>query len=347
MAFDERRLVERYLYGIGRFRGKIVPFRQLLAISGDGLSQVQHSATHFAPGPAGFNEKTGPALHAEGFSGGLAPRDWVIRQDIDRRAHLLVIETRSGTVTLRGTAVAFEAPSLLWLPGGVEAHLQVQAGAAGYLVAISEDFLTRIVAGSAEALHLQRTIDRFVMLSGSQIDGAFDAVTESCSTLVRELHAPARGSMTMVSSHILLLCLHLWRSATLEETASEAAQRGDGPRLVGNFLQMVELHYRDGWPIARYAAALGVTDDKLHAHCKREKACSPRAIIHERLIHEACTRLHQLDLPVEQIGYGLGFRDPGYFSRFFRKHQGISPGAYRRRARVEQAQRGPFYAAWP
>ena len=74
---------------------------------------------------------------------------------------------------------------------------------------------------------------------------------------------------------------------------------------------------------------------------------SGRAIVHERLIHEACTRLQQLDLPVEQIGYGLGFRDSGYFSRFFQKHQGIPPGAYRRRARAEQAKRGPFYAAWP
>jgi AraC-like DNA-binding protein len=258
-----------------------------------------------------------------------------------------VIETRSGTAALRGTAVAFEAPALLWLPGDVEADLQVQAGATGYLVAISEDFLTRIAAGSAEALHLRRTIDRFVMLSGRQIDGAFEAVADSCATLVRELRTPGRGSMTMASSHVLLLCLHLWRSVTLDESPSEVAQRGDGPRLVGNFLQLVELHYRDGWPVARYAQALGVTDDKLHAHCKREKARNPRAIIHERLIHEACTRLHQLDLPVEQIGYGLGFRDPGYFSRFFRKHQGLSPGAYRRRARIEHAQRGPFYAAWP
>ena len=132
-----------------------------------------------------------------------------------------------------------------------------------------------------------------------------------------------------------------------DESGSEDTLRGDGPRLVGNFLQLVELHYRDSWPISRYAAALGVTEDRLHAHCKREKTRSPRAIVHERLIHEACTRLQQLDLPVEQIGYGLGFRDSGYFSRFFQKHQGIPPGAYRRRARAEQAKRGPFYAAWP
>ena len=42
-----------------------------------------------------------------------------------------------------------------------------------------------------------------------------------------------------------------------------------------------------------------------------------------------------------------GFEDPGYFSRFFRKHQGVSPGVYRRRSRLEQMRRGASYAAWP
>jgi AraC family transcriptional activator of pobA len=299
------------------------------------------------PGQEGCVEGPVSALHAERFSSGLAPASWIIRQRGSPRAHLLVIETRRGTVTLRGTTVAFEAPALLWLPADLEGDLQVEAGAQGYQIAVSDDFLTKTVAGSAEALHLRRTIDRLVLLTAGQIEGAFGAITHCCDTLVRELHFPGRGTTTMTSSHVLLLCLHMWRSVLSGESVDEATQRGDGPRLVGNFLQMVELHYRDGWPIARYAAALGVTEDKLHAHCKREKGISPRAILHARLIQEACTRLQQLDLPVEQIGYGLGFRDPGYFSRFFRKHQGASPGAYRRRARLDQMRRGASYAAWP
>jgi AraC family transcriptional activator of pobA len=297
--------------------------------------------------PSGLIDYAVRSLSAEAFSGNLAARDWVIRQGPTRRAHLLVIETRNGNAALRGTKLAFSGPALLWLPGSVDGNIQVEAGAQGFLVAISEDLLIKTVASSAEALHLRRTIDRFVMLDGPQIAPAFEAIVRSCDTLVGELRTPGRGSMTMILSHVLLLCLQLWRSSSSDETVGEAARRGDGPRLIGNFLQMVELHYRDGWPIARYAAALGVTDDRLHAHCKREKGRSPRAIIHERLIDEACTRLAQLDLPVEQIGYGLGFRDPAYFNRFFRKYREISPGTYRRRARLDQARRSPSYAAWP
>ncbi len=83
--------------------------------------------------------------------------------------------------------MAFEAPALLWLPAGLEGDLQVEAGAQGYLVAVSEDFLTKTVAGSAEALHLRRTIDRLVLLTSGQVAEAFGAVTYCCDALVREI----------------------------------------------------------------------------------------------------------------------------------------------------------------
>jgi AraC-like DNA-binding protein len=287
------------------------------------------------------------ALYVERFTSGLAPRSWSLRPTRHRHAHLLVMESRRGTATMRDSTIEFGAPSLLWLPSGYEGTLQVEAGGQGYLLTVTDDLLTQTIAGSAEALHLRRTVDRLVLLEDAKASQGFAAMSASCAMLTFELATPGRGSATLLSAHLLLLCLHLWRALIAEEPIDDVSRRGDGPRLVGNFLQMVELHYRDGWPIARYAAALGVTDDRLHAHCKRERGISPRAVVHQRLIHEACTRLRQLDLPVEQIAYGLGFHDPGYFNRFFRKYQNESPGTYRRRARQNPGRHGPSYAAWP
>ena len=296
---------------------------------------------------AAFASDTLPAMQGESFVPALAPRDWVIRQRQRRRAHLMAVASRGGTATVRDLKMAFAAPTLVWLPADTEATLRVEAGATGHLISVSEDLLTRTVASSPEALHLRRTVDRLVLLDGGQHDGAFRAVLESCDAIVRELRNPQRGGETLLSSHLLLTCLHLWRAAAPEAAENDTPARGDGPRLVGNFLQMVELHYRDGWPVARYATALGVTGDKLHAHCKRETGRNPLAAIHGRLMQEARTRLLQLDLPVEQIGYGLGFRDPAYFSRFFRKYNGVSPGTYRRRERQQERAREPSFAAWP
>ena len=34
-------------------------------------------------------------------------------------------------------------------------------------------------------------------------------------------------------------------------------------------------------------------------------------------------------MSIEQIAYGLGFMDAAYFTRFFRKHTGVSPKVFR------------------
>ena len=44
----------------------------------------------------------------------------------------------------------------------------------------------------------------------------------------------------------------------------------------------------------------------------------------------ACELLKTTDLTVREIAAQLGFEDPFYFSRFFRRHQNISPSRYRK-----------------
>ncbi len=46
---------------------------------------------------------------------------------------------------------------------------------------------------------------------------------------------------------------------------------------------------------------------------------------------EAARLLRFTDLTVQEIGHRTGFRDPLYFSRAFKRHQGESPLAYRAR----------------
>jgi AraC family transcriptional regulator, transcriptional activator of pobA len=58
--------------------------------------------------------------------------------------------------------------------------------------------------------------------------------------------------------------------------------------------------------------------------------------------------LKETELSVEQIGYSLGFRDPGYFNRFFKRQQGVAPGAYRKAmGDARNASDASSFAAWP
>jgi AraC family transcriptional activator of pobA len=285
------------------------------------------------------------AVTVDPFGPALAPLAWGVRQGARRRAHLMLLESGCGHAAWQGSAHALAGPSLLWLPGSLEGTVSAEAGARGTLVSVEDDLLIRVVAASADAANLRRASEQPALIEAARLRPVLPGLAESCRALAAELRSPSAGAATLVSSHLLLLVLALWRFAAAQDADVEAVRGGRA--LVGRFLQMIELHYRDNWPVARYAAALGVSADRLHAHCRREKDRSPRALIHERLLQEACLRLEQLDLPVEQIGYGLGFRDAAYFSRFFRRGRGVSPGDWRRRTRLEHARRQPSYAAWP
>ena len=147
----------------------------------------------------------------------------------------------------------------------------------------------------------------------------------------------------MAALYLGLLLMHLWRACGF---ARESDALAAGAPTAQRFRQLVELHYRDNLGVDDFARMLGVTRAHLHEACVRALGRSPQRLVHERLIAEARLRLRQTAQTPEQIAYSLGFRDPAYFNRFFRR-VGMSPGAYRKASRVAPPQAPTSFAAWP
>src|SRR5690349_2388994 len=143
-----------------------------------------------SPGLSGLPVGVALAVRAEAFSADLAARSWVIRQKSGRRAHLLLLQSDRGRAAWHGTGVALDAPTLLWLPGSVDATVEAGPGAAGFLLSVDDDFLIKIVAGNAEALHLRRTTDRVALISGEVLPPHLDTIAQSCRAIVAELRSP-------------------------------------------------------------------------------------------------------------------------------------------------------------
>lgn len=91
------------------------------------------------------------------------------------------------------------------------------------------------------------------------------------------------------------------------------------------FIDLVNTHYKKEHAVEFYARKLGVTSKTLIAHLNRTHRKAPRLMIQERFILEAKRLLSYSDLTVAEIGYEVGFDDPNYFSRFFRKCENMTP----------------------
>lgn len=120
----------------------------------------------------------------------------------------------------------------------------------------------------------------------------------------------------------------------------------DGSRAVGvapmhsdvfvRFRLLVEAHFTEHWPVARYADLLGLTVERLNRICRQQANVSAFKVIQDRVLREACRRLIYVVVSVSQLAYELGFADPGYFCRFFRQRTGLSPNQYRHRHRGDE-----------
>jgi AraC-like DNA-binding protein len=56
-------------------------------------------------------------------------------------------------------------------------------------------------------------------------------------------------------------------------------------------------------------------------------------------IQNACKLLYLTDMTVREVSFELGYDDPYYFSRLFKKVMGISPMQYRNQPRGETNER--------
>ncbi len=94
---------------------------------------------------------------------------------------------------------------------------------------------------------------------------------------------------------------------------------------------LLESHYREHWPVSRYAEQLGLSTERLNRMVRNETGQNAQSLIHTRLAREACRRLVHVAAPVSRLAFDLGFQDLAYFCRFFKRHTGLGPREYRTR----------------
>ena len=94
------------------------------------------------------------------------------------------------------------------------------------------------------------------------------------------------------------------------------------------FKLIVETHLTEQHSINTIAERLAITTNNLYGIVKEFSGVSPKEFITTRLMLEAQRKLHYSSLTVKELAYELGFSDPGYFSRLFKKSTGKSVSRY-------------------
>lgn len=130
--------------------------------------------------------------------------------------------------------------------------------------------------------------------------------------------------LTSIHSHIELILVEINR---VKVNRGDEIWKPDA--LFLQFLELVRVNFEHNYPLSYYSTQLNTTKQKLNDQSKLHTGKTAQMVIYGLIASEAKRLLTYENLTIKEIAYQLGFRDPFYFSNFFKKHTQKSPKAYR------------------
>jgi AraC family transcriptional activator of pobA len=159
------------------------------------------------------------------------------------------------------------------------------------------------------------------------------ALTERLDQLFAQLMAEFGGQRQGHTAMLqwLAQCVFMQLSRLQGERRSAEQTGRNDFALFTRFRALLEQHYKAQWRIDQYAAKLRVTPTRLNRLCLRLAQESAFDMTQRRLMLEACRQLTYLPSSVATIAYELGYQDPAYFSRAFKRFTAATPSKFRAR----------------
>ena len=154
----------------------------------------------------------------------------------------------------------------------------------------------------------------------NQAQGAI--LKKEIESIEEEYYGKLAQHRDVIRSYLHIFLLKARRFSTVSEVTATAHRSFF---LTQKFKVLLETEPLMIGPIRRYAEKLHVTERCLSDATRMATGLTTTELVHQRVVLEAKRMLAHSALNVTSIAIRLGFEDPSYFSRFFRKYVGLSP----------------------
>lgn len=270
-------------------------------------------------------------LHWESIPERSELHDWKIQPH--RHAdllHLLHLTTGRVSLELEGNLRAYAAPLIIIVPAMSIHGFQFSPDTQGHIITLARplterleerlesrsDVLSRPIAHTLKRVHPAQRIATLVEQLGE------------------EYRHPAPGRDRLLEALSEALFIEISRLAPKPSPSGgirSPRRQEQGLVHLQNYQALIEKQFRQQPSIEKFAEQLGMTSAHLNLLCRRLANRSALQLLHERLLLEAKRQLTYTNMTVAQVADGLGFSEPAYFTRFFKRLTGIAPRDFRRR----------------
>lgn len=98
--------------------------------------------------------------------------------------------------------------------------------------------------------------------------------------------------------------------------------------------EWLNTHYAVSNPVEEMSQLSGLATRTFKRRFTKATGLAPIAYVQARRIEETKRRLELANTPIEEIGWQVGYENPAFFRRLFKRLTGITPGAYRRKFKL-------------
>ncbi|MFD2934661.1 helix-turn-helix domain-containing protein [Spirosoma flavum] len=149
--------------------------------------------------------------------------------------------------------------------------------------------------------------------------------TASAAVRLKSIFDILLNVLSAVDTEPELILAHLNSLLTEINMAYFATDKSPADHKLSSYIRFklfVEDNLTDHITIQEIAQKLALNTNSLYAIVKHYSGLSPKEFITNRLILEAKRRLYYAESSIKELAYDLGFNDPDYFSRLFKKVTG-------------------------
>ena len=233
-------------------------------------------------------------------------------------------------------------PVCFLTPATVPHSFMTEQGARGHVVTVHESLLWQLMRDGLQEEMNGKPI-RPLCVQQATLPAALHQQWQnlclSFDSIATEWQHALLGKRLQLHALIRILLIQLLRFGDqvvqpqgLPQDAVSSSEQvsSDDLNLFQEYSRLVEEHYREHWQLIRYAGVLKVSETRLNKVCRQISNRSSKKLATDRVFQEARRLLVFTSYSINRISEQLGFKDPAYFARAFKKHCGMTAASYRR-----------------
>lgn len=253
--------------------------------------------------------------------------DWKVEAHIHSSLYqLFYVESGYATLASSEGKIKLEAPFMVFVPPlnihGFDFSEEIQ----GRILTFSDFYISSLEERHADILG---SLDEILWINNHTFLSMLDEFTDTFNKIDKEFVSKNDDKGIMLEYLLYLLVLQCSRYSNRH--SSKDTQLNNSLSYSRKFQQLIKSSKSPFTSLQDYADRLHITTKHLNKICRTTRKMSALQVVQAEIILKAKAHLSYFSCNVAEVAYELGFDDPSYFTRLFKKHTGQTPIEYRKK----------------